>query len=202
MLAQIPNAITVMRILLVGPIGWLLWENRHLDALLLMLVAGISDAVDGFLARRFNWMSNFGATMDPLADKLLVGAAFLVFTVQGHIPLWVAAIVLGRDFVIVVGAGVYKLLYEEVEIAPSFLSKANTAMQIVVTVLMMVALLPFDALSAACRAMVDPYGFLILALLGLSSGFDYVVTWGSKAYRESKRRKAYKRGPRSLRGSD
>ena len=116
------------------------------------------------------------------------------------IVLLVPAIVLGRDFVIVMGAGVYKLLYEEVEIAPTFLSKANTAMQIVVTLLMTIALLPFGAVSAMCQAVVDPYAFLILALLGLGSGFDYVVTWGSKAYRESKRRKAYKRGPRSLRG--
>ena len=85
MLAQIPNIITVIRILLVGPIAWLLWENRHMDAFLLMLVAGVSDAFDGFLARRFNWLSKLGATLDPLADKLLVAVVFIVFTLQEHI---------------------------------------------------------------------------------------------------------------------
>lgn len=199
MLAQIPNIITVIRILLVGPIAWLLWENRHMDAFLLMLVAGISDAFDGFLARRFNWLSKLGATLDPLSDKLLVAVVFIVFTLQDHIPLWVAVIVLFRDFTIIAGAGVYKVLYEEVDIAPTFLSKANTAMQIVVLLLIMVGLLPLGLMSEICRVVVDPYCFFILAILGLSSGVDYVVTWGSKAYREGKRRKLYKHGPKSFR---
>ena len=202
MLAQIPNAITVLRIILVIPIGVLLWQNRHVDAFVLMLVAGVSDAFDGFLARRFNWMSQLGATLDPLADKFLVACVFIVFTLQGHIPLWVAVIVLARDFTIVAGAGVYKVLYEEVEIAPTFLSKANTAMQIIVLLLILVTLLPFGVLSEISWAMVNPWGFYILAVLGLSSGIDYVFTWGSKAYREGKKRKLYKHGPRSMRRPD
>ena len=87
MLAQIPNAITILRIVLVIPIGVLLWQNRHVDAFVLMLIAGVSDALDGFLARRFNWLSRLGATLDPLADKFLVACVFIVFTLQGHIPL-------------------------------------------------------------------------------------------------------------------
>lgn len=199
MLAQIPNIITIVRILLVAPIAWLLWENRHLDAFLLMLAAGLSDALDGFLARRFNWMTKLGATLDPLADKLLVAVLFVVFTLQGHIPLWAAAIVLIRDTTIVVGAGVYKVLYQEVEIAPTFLSKANTAVQIVLLLLIIAGLLPLGLLSEASRAVVDPFGFVVLAVLGLGSGIDYVITWGSKAYREGKERKLYKHGPRGFR---
>lgn len=199
MLAQIPNAITIIRILLVIPIGILLWQNRHVDAFVLMLIAGISDALDGFLARRFQWLSRLGATLDPLADKFLVACVFIVFTLQEHIPLWVAIIVLVRDFTIVAGAGVYKILYEEVEIAPTFLSKANTAMQIIVLLLILVALLPIGVLSEVSWVMVDPWGFYILAVLGLSSGIDYIFTWGSKAYREGKKRKLYKHGPKSMR---
>ena len=190
-LRHVPNIITVLRILLVIPIGWKLWGNAYVEAFYLMLIAGASDALDGFLARRFGWMSKLGATLDPLADKLLVAVVFVVFTLQGHIPLWVAGIVLLRDFTIVAGAGVYKLLYEEVEIAPTFLSKANTAMQIIVLLLVMTSLLGIDGISNVAHMVTDPIGFLILAVLGLSSGIDYILTWGSKAYREDKRRKRY-----------
>lgn len=195
----IPNVITVIRIALVLPIAWLLLQGNYVDAFILMVVAGVSDALDGALARRFGWMTRLGATLDPLADKLLVAVVFLVFTWQGHIPLWIAIIVLLRDFTIVIGAGVYKVLYEEVEIAPTFLSKANTAMQLVVLMLIMVGLLPAGIFSEIAIAVVDPFSFYILAVLGVSSGLDYVVTWGSKAYREGKKRKLYKHGPASMR---
>jgi cardiolipin synthase len=190
-LQYLPNLITVVRILLVLPTAWLMWEHRYRDAFMLMAIAGISDALDGFLARRFNWMSKFGATLDPLADKFLVAAVFVVFTLQGHIPLWVAFIVLFRDTTIVVGAGVYKLLYESVEIHPTFVSKANTAMQIVTLLLLMASLLAVEGISDIAALLVDPYCFYILAVLGISSGVDYIVTWGSKAYREGKKRKQY-----------
>ena len=91
-MSQLPNVITVLRILLVIPTGWLLLETRYVEALGLMAVAGASDALDGWMARRFGWMSQFGAAMDPVADKLLVAVTFIIFTVQGYIPIWVAAI--------------------------------------------------------------------------------------------------------------
>ena len=69
-----------------------------MDAFTLMLIAGVSDAFDGFLARRFNWQSRLGAALDPLADKLLVACVFVVFTLQGHIPIWIAIIVAGVVF--------------------------------------------------------------------------------------------------------
>ncbi len=174
------------------PTAWMLWLTRYDDALLLMIIAGVSDAFDGYLARRFNWISRFGAAMDPLADKLLVVVMFVVFTLQGHIPLWVAAIVVGRDITIVCGAGVYKLLYEEVEISPTFISKANTVTQIVMLCLLMLSLLEVEVLSSIAHTLVDPFCFYLLAVLGVFSGLDYVFSWGSKAYRESKRRKQYR----------
>ena len=72
-MSQIPNAISVGRIILVVPTAWCLWTGQYVDALVLMAIAGASDAVDGWLARRFNWSSQFGAAIDPLADKFLVG---------------------------------------------------------------------------------------------------------------------------------
>lgn len=200
-MSHIPNIITVLRILLVIPTAWMLWEMHYLEAFILMVIAGVSDAFDGFLARRFNWMSKLGAMLDPLADKFLVAVMFVVFTLQGYIPLWVAIIVLTRDFVIIAGAGIYKILYEEVEIAPTFLSKANTAMQFVTVCLLMASLLPLGMVAEMAASSAQPC-FYILAVLGVSSGLDYIITWGSKAYREGKKRKQYKHGPAGFRRSD
>ncbi len=192
---QLPNIITALRILLVVPTAWLLFEMRYLEAFVLMVIAGLSDALDGFLARHFNWMSRLGEVLDPIADKLLVAVMIVIFTWQGHVPLWVAIIVLVRDVTILCGAGVYKLLYEEVEISPTFVSKANTAMQIVTLCLLMASLLPLGVVADIAGQLAQPC-FYMLAVLGVTSGVDYVVTWGSKAYREGKKRKRYARGRR------
>ena len=188
---HLPNIITAFRILLVLPTAWMLWESRMLEAFVLMIVAGVSDAVDGYLARRFNWISRLGAVLDPLADKFLVAAIFVVFTIQGHIPLWVAIIVLVRDFTILGGAGVYKLLYEKVEIAPSRISKANTLMQIITLSLLIASLLPIGPLAEPADAFVQVL-FYVLAILGIVSGIDYVVRWSNKAFHEGRRRRSYK----------
>lgn len=180
---QIPNLITLMRIVLVAPTTWLLWETRYVEAMVLMSIAGASDAMDGWLARKFSWGSRFGAAMDPVADKLLVAAMFIVFTLQGHIELWLTAIVLARDVIILVGAATYRLFFEPIEFAPTFISKANTAMQIVTVLLIQLALCQFPYISGIADLLVDPYCFYILAVLGVSSGLDYVITWGQRAFR-------------------
>ena len=187
-MSYIPNVITLIRIFLVLPIAWLLWENRHLAAFYLTIVAGVSDALDGFLARRFKWTSKFGATMDPLADKFLVAAVFVVFTLQGHIPIWVAVIVLGRDAVILAGAGAYRLFFEPIEFAPTFISKANTAMQIVMLLMLILGLCGFGQISTLAMQLVDPWCFYLLAVLGVVSGADYVRLWGRKAWNHGRNR--------------
>jgi cardiolipin synthase len=189
-MSNIPNIITVIRILLVVPTAWMLYQTRYGEAVVLMAVAGASDALDGALARRFDWRSRLGAILDPLADKFLVGAVFIVFLIQGHIPLWVGVIALTRDFVILAGALVYRYLYRRLEVAPTFLSKANTAMQIIMLLLLMLSLLPLGVASEVSRLLVDPYCFYILAVLGISSGVDYVITWTRKAIYESRARRA------------
>src|SRR3954464_5920216 len=112
LLRQIPNVITVVRVLLVIPITWCLFEAQYLQALVLMAVAGASDAIDGWLARRFDWITRFGAALDPMADKILVGVLFVALTVQGKLPLWVAGIAIARDLVIVAGAVTYRMMFK------------------------------------------------------------------------------------------
>lgn len=187
-MSQLPNVITILRILLVVPTAWLLLETRYVDALGLMAIAGASDALDGWMARRFGWMSQFGAAMDPVADKLLVAVTFIIFTLQGYIPIWVAAIVLGRDAIILAGAGAYRLFFEPIEFAPTFISKANTAIQIVMLLMLLLGLCGFGEISALTLRVVDPWCFYLLAVLGVVSGADYVRTWGRKAWRHGRNR--------------
>lgn len=184
-LSQLPNAVTLMRILLVLPIAWLLWRVRYPEALLLVAVAGVSDAVDGALARRFNWRSEFGALLDPLADKAMVVVLFVALAMQEQLPLWLAAIVVTRDAVILAGAAVYRLLFGEVTMAPTLVSKANTAVQVVVLLLLLFGLCGFGAASEMALRLVNPACFYLVALLSVLSGLDYVVTWSLKAWRKS-----------------
>jgi len=180
----LPNLITSLRMLLVVPAGWLLWQGRYPEALVVVGVAGASDALDGELARRFSWRSAFGSMLDPIADKLLVLVVFVIFTIQGHIPIWLAVIVIARDAVILGGAGVYWLMFREIEMAPTLISKANTALQIVLLVLLLLGLCEFGALSELALFVVDPWSFILLAILGVGSGIDYAVTWALKAWRK------------------
>ena len=183
--SQIPNVITLMRVLLVVPIAWLLWGERYPEALLLVAVAGLSDAVDGALARRFEWRSEFGALLDPLADKAMVVALFVVLTMQGQLPLWLAVVVVTRDAVILAGAGAYRLLFGKLVMAPTLVSKANTAVQVVVLLLLLFALCGFGAASEIAAMLADPLCFYLVALLSVLSGLDYVVTWSLKAWRNT-----------------
>lgn len=187
MLAAVPNIITVVRIALVVPTAWLLWERFYVEALVLMSLAGASDAVDGWLARRLDAVSQFGAALDPVADKLLVASLFVIFVVQGHLPLWVAVIIVGRDAVILAGAAAYRLLFGHIEFAPTYLSKANTAMQIAAAMLVLFWLCDFGLLSRLAGLLMDPYGFYLLAAVGVASGLDYVITWSLRAWREARR---------------
>jgi cardiolipin synthase len=188
-MAHIPNIITVIRIMLVFPTAWLLHQTRYNEAFVLMLVAGLSDALDGALARRFDWKSKLGAILDPLADKFLIAVVFVVFTYQAHIPLWVAVIALSRDFIILCGALVYKYLFRDIEVVPTFFSKANTATQIVMLLLVMLGLLSVEVASELARVLVDPYCFYLLAVLGIGSGIDYVITWSRKAVNQRRSRR-------------
>ena len=186
---QLPNVVTIFRFLLVVPAGWLLLQDAVLAALAVIAVAGLSDALDGALARRFDWRTEFGAIADPAADKLLVMVVFTVLTVQGHLPLWLLAVVVGRDVVIVSGALTYRALFGELEMAPMLLSKINTGAQIVLLLLVLLRLTDIAPI-AGWAGLVDPAGFVLVAASGVLSGVQYVVVWSGRAQRESRRRKA------------
>lgn len=174
---DIPNLITVARLLLVPPIVWSLLTEQYGLALVLFVAAGLSDALDGFLAKTFNWTSRLGGLLDPIADKLLLVNCYLALAWQDLIPVWLTALVIGRDLVILVGAIVYNAVVERLEAAPSVISKINTLSQLVLVV----------AVLFNYGAQLLPAGWLDILIHGvfattLLSGVDYVWTWGWRAW--------------------
>ncbi len=131
----IPNAICIVRIILVAPIVWSLLEGRYGLALGLILIAGLSDALDGFLARRFDWRTRLGGLLDPAADKLLMFSAYVTLAVIGWVPFWFSAIVVGRDIIIITGTIVYQLRVAPIHGEPTGVSKLNTFLQILFVLL-------------------------------------------------------------------
>jgi len=128
---NIPNFITLGRVMSVPVIFWLLLTDRTQLAFLIFLCAGISDAVDGYLAKRFDWRTELGAYLDPLADKLLIVSIYIALGVRGELPLWLIIMVVSRDILIVVAVLLSWLMDQPVVIKPLAVSKANTVAQIV-----------------------------------------------------------------------
>ena len=178
---HLPNAISIMRMVLVVPAGWLLWQNAVAEALVLIAIAGISDAVDGLLARRYNWRTRFGAIADPAADKLLSLVVFVVLAVQGHVPWWLLGIVVGRDLVIVFGAMAYRQVLGNFDVKPTLLSKVNTGLQVVMLLLVVVGLADFGWVATTAATLVDPVGFVVVGVSCVLSGLHYVVVWSLRA---------------------
>lgn len=172
----LPNAISVLRIVLVVPILYLITLHQYSLALLLFFVAGISDGLDGLLARTFNWRSRAGALLDPLADKLMMAGSFAALWFTGLLPLWLALLVIARDLLIVVGAIFYNFLIKPVEGEPTRISKLNTAFEL---------LLVFSVLARAAYGWPDPVVVVVLGAAVLVtvviSGIDYVWSWTNKA---------------------
>lgn len=128
---NIPNFITVGRVILVPVVFWLLVSGKVQAAFFAFVVAGISDGVDGYLAKRFGWTTELGAYLDPLADKLLLVSIFIAMAVLGELPSWLAIGVVTRDIMIVAAVMLSWFMDNPVRIRPLAVSKANTAAQII-----------------------------------------------------------------------
>tara|TARA_R110002110_G_scaffold415561_2_gene650875 strand:+ start:78293 stop:78847 length:555 start_codon:yes stop_codon:yes gene_type:complete len=180
-LQYLPNCLTFSRLLLTLPLGLLIVRQEFGWALAVGLIAGITDALDGFAARRLQAFSRFGAALDPIADKLLVLVVFLSFAYIELIPWYLAAIVIGRDLIIVSGALGYHFLIGPFAFAPTRLSKLNMFLQISYCVLLLLAQVLPGIPAAAITA-----GAVIIIVIALASGIDYVLSWGSRAARENR----------------
>lgn len=179
MLRHLPNAITLLRMLLVLPLCWLIAGERYQAALVVAAAAGASDALDGFLAKRCGWRSWLGGMLDPLADKLLLTAGFLGLAWMGRIPGWLAGLVVLRDVVIVAGAAAYHRLVGRFTASPSRLSKLTTVVQIVYVLVVLLAAAGWIGLDRGLHLALA----LVTAFVTLASGAQYVLVWTSRARR-------------------
>jgi cardiolipin synthase (CMP-forming) len=131
LLIHIPNFITLGRIISVPVIFWLLLTGQSQLAFFVFVAAGISDAVDGYLAKTYDWRTELGSYLDPLADKLLIVSIYIALAVRGELPLWLVIAVVSRDILIVAAVLLAWLLDQPVRVKPLAISKANTAVQII-----------------------------------------------------------------------
>ena len=176
--SDIPNLITAGRILLVPPIAWAMFNGNFKLALILFFIAGVSDGVDGFLAKQFGWTSRLGALLDPLADKFLLVTSFVVLTWTGFLPIWLLVLVIMRDVVIVVGAVAYNFHIERLEADPTLISKLNTLLQILLILLVIVQ----QAIAWGQPGWIDILTYAVTVTV-VWSGRDYVITWSRRARR-------------------
>jgi cardiolipin synthase len=181
---HIPNALCILRMLLVVPIAWLLTTGEYMLTLWVFAFAGFTDGLDGFLAKRCGWMSELGKILDPLADKILLVCVFITLAAIGAVPVWLAATAVLRDVTITAGAISYNALYGYPHGNPTVISKINTLCQILYLLLVVAA--------KACEWAADTTLLILGALVFVTtvvSGIDYVVTYSRKAIAASRQQR-------------
>ncbi|HKJ70949.1 MAG TPA: CDP-alcohol phosphatidyltransferase family protein [Gammaproteobacteria bacterium] len=180
---NLANALTLLRLVMVPFLVLLLHEGRYGAALMLFVFAGLSDAADGFVAKRFGQETDLGKVLDPIADKALAVALYVTLAWLGWVPFWLVLAVVARDALIVSGALAFHYLTGALEMAPTYLSKANTAMQLVYLGVILVD----AALAVDLAAWRSGLALVVLATT-VASGLQYVVLWLRKAMRHEQGR--------------
>lgn len=166
---NLPNLITLLRILLIPILVIFLIEGQVLYALVVFICAAVSDALDGMIARVFKQKTKFGAYIDPIADKLLIGTSFVTLSVLGRMPSWLSVLVVSRDLIILIGIAMLLLNDKPVSINPIFDSKLTTLAQFC-TVSFFLAHGFIGGLD-----FLQPYLLGATALFTLVSGFHYII---------------------------
>jgi cardiolipin synthase (CMP-forming) len=174
----VPNILTVVRLALVPLFIILIDENRFGEALVVFIVAGITDGLDGFIAKRFNCETKIGAILDPIADKALLIAAYLLLAGLEMIPFWLMIVVISRDVIILGGCLLITLIDKMPDMSPSKLSKLNTFLQIITIVLVLMTSADwFDF-----NPYLDMFCYAVFCSSVLSGVF-YVWQWGFSLHR-------------------
>jgi cardiolipin synthase len=176
---HLPNIICLIRVALIWPLVATLQAGQHLAALSLFVAAAVSDALDGYLAKRFDWTSELGKILDPLADKLLLVTVFVACAWLGLVPWWLTAAVVARDVLIGLGALTFRLWFGPLRGRPTAISKINTGAQLLYVALVLLR----AAAGVPPRALVDACGVLTFASTVIS-GLQYVVMFTRRAWLE------------------
>ncbi|MCB1752383.1 MAG: CDP-alcohol phosphatidyltransferase family protein [Gammaproteobacteria bacterium] len=174
---DIPNLISILRIFLTIPVVWMLLIRRFDVALILFAIAGISDGLDGFLAKHYGWQSRLGGLLDPMADKVLLVSSYVCLAMLGLIPTALMVLVIVRDLIIVTGALIYNFRIEELKANPSLISKFNTFAQIVLVLAVVLDQGFFGLPQGLLQFMV----WTVFATT-IASGVNYVWVWSRRAF--------------------
>ena len=168
-----------MRMILVIPIVVLLLKKSFAWAMLLFALAGISDALDGYLAKHYNWHTRLGSILDPLADKLLLISSFITLTWLDLIPFWVTAVVIARDILIVAGGVAFHYLIGKFDMEPTFISKANTFLQIMLILTVVFSYGVYDLGQFSLKII-----FYAVLVTSRASGIHYAFHWAKRSIKQ------------------
>lgn len=175
---SLPNLISLLRMLSAPLFIWLMFGHYTVAAMWVFILAGVTDALDGFIAKQFKMETELGKYLDPLADKLLLLVGFVTLTALDLLPLWLALLVVTRDVMIVGGALVYQVVTGKLHMEPLWSSKVNTCVQMG---LLMVVLL--NETHGVWIALQEPFVWLT-AVTTLVSGSRYVLEWSRRAMQQ------------------
>ena len=181
---SIPNIISIARLLATPITLYLILQSAFKPAFILFVAAGVSDAVDGYIAKRWNQTTRLGAFLDPLADKVLLVGVYVALGVVGQLPTWIVILVVFRDVLIVGGVLLLLLvLGTSARVRPHFVSKANTALQLALAATVLADLAVSIDFGAITTVLI-----YVVSLTTLLSGAVYLVDWVSHVSSEERRR--------------
>lgn len=170
---NLPNLISLARLLSVPLIILLILQEAWTGAFIFFLLAGLSDAVDGFIAKRFDMQSELGKFLDPLADKALLVGIYVTLGVKGQLPAWLVILVVSRDVLLIGGTLLSLVMDVDIEIKPLLISKINTVCQIALALTVLAELGMMDLPLISTGMLV-----LVVAATTIMSGASYLVQWG------------------------
>lgn len=175
---NIPNILTVLRMLLVIPCSVSILLDYYKLAIVIFMLAAVTDGIDGLLARKLGCQTALGAVLDPLADKLLVVSLFAIFTFKNFIPYWFAAIVIVRELILLSGAAFYRFMFGPVIFVPTMLSKINTCLLLLLLLLSLLNGMKLYDLTETIY-----YLLMTILFTSIYSGIDYMIKWGVRVYK-------------------
>jgi cardiolipin synthase len=178
LLTALPNLISLLRLCLVPLAIWLMLSDRFFGAFWVFISAGVSDALDGFIAKHFNVRTTLGGYLDPLADKALLTSVYVTLGYEDHIEDWLVILIVFRDVLIIGGCILYQMVTQALTMQPLWISKINTLAQIILAGLL---------LGLLGYGIQDDHGtvaFLtwFVAASTVASGFAYLVIWGARFF--------------------
>lgn len=173
---NLPNLITISRLLITPYIVWLLLIESYLFGFIFFLLCGVSDALDGYLAKRFNQKTLLGSYLDPIADKFLIVSAIVLLGYNGYVPVWLIIIIVSRDIAIFGAVIISWMLGTNLRIEPLLISKINTFLQILYIVLTFMVILN-DRYFEQLMLSLHEINTLLIAITTIISWLSYLKIW-------------------------